>query len=169
LNTHEFPLRVALIEAQHLAELVDEFTVVIAAADDAPDPAVARLTPAPYPDDAGASAEFAAATRDDLLDRRTADAAVVRRALDPFVDSEEDALPQDLPEQIDIRIRRGEVDAWLRTLTTLRLIIATRLGITSDDEHDEDDPRFGVYDWLAYRLDGLVAIADAMDEVPDEA
>ena len=169
MNTHQFPFRVALIEAQHLAELIDELTVVIAAADDAPDPAVTRLTPAPYPDDADASAEFAAATRDDLLDRRTADAAVVRRALDPFVDSEDDALPQESPEQIDILIRRGEIDAWLRTLTALRLVIATRLGVTADDEHDLDDPRFGVYDWLAYRLDGLVAIADAMDEVQGDA
>ena len=45
--------------------------------------------------------------------------------------------------------------AWLRTLTAVRLVIATRLGITSEEEQD-DDARFGVYNWLGFRLDGLL-------------
>ncbi len=44
-----------------------------------------------------------------------------------------------------------------------RLVLATRLGIRSDDDHDPADPRFGVYDWLGYRLDGLVQAATADD------
>ena len=55
------------------------------------------------------------------------------------------------------------IDAWLRTLTALRLVIANRLGIESDDDtHDPEDPRYGVYDWLGYRLDGLVRAADEL-------
>ena len=61
-----------------------------------------------------------------------------------------------LIEQTDIRLDPDEVQAWLRTLAAIRLVLATRLGIEGADDHDEDDPRFGIYDWLGYRLDGLV-------------
>ena len=44
-------------------------------------------------------------------------------------------------------------------LAAIRLVLATRLGIRSEEDHDEDDPRFGIYDWLGYRLDGLVQAA----------
>ena len=165
VSVPEISLRLALIEAQHLSGLVDQLTSAIAAADETIDPAIARLTPAPYPDDAEAAREFAAATRDDLLDRRTADAAVVRRALGPFLNTDT-AAPDGAgpaPEHIDVSIRRIDIDSWLRTLTALRLVLATRLRITDDDQYDDEDPRFGVYDWLGYRLDGLVEIADALD------
>lgn len=48
------------------------------------------------------------------------------------------------------------VSAWLRTLTSVRLVMATRLGIVDDDDERPDDPRFGVYDWLGFRLEGLL-------------
>ena len=44
-------------------------------------------------------------------------------------------------------------------LAAIRLVLATRLGIRSEEDHDVDDPRFGIYDWLGYRLDGLVQAA----------
>ena len=50
--------------------------------------------------------------------------------------------------------------AWLRTLAAIRLVLASRLGIEVAEDHDPDDPRFGIYDWLGYRLDGLVAAVD---------
>ncbi len=40
--------------------------------------------------------------------------------------------------------------------------IAERLGIESDDDHDPDDARFGVYDWLGYRLELVIEAADAL-------
>ena len=49
------------------------------------------------------------------------------------------------------------VAAWLRTLTSVRLVMATRLGVIDDDDGDRpDDPRFGVYDWLGFRLESLL-------------
>jgi len=42
----------------------------------------------------------------------------------------------------------------------IRLVLASRLGIVDADDHDEDDPRFGIYDWLGYRLHGLVTAID---------
>ncbi|MDQ0645680.1 DUF2017 family protein [Microbacterium murale] len=161
-------LRLAVVEGIHLAGLVEEFTDVLASIDEEPDPGLARLTPDAYPDDADASTEFAAATHDDLLDRRTSDAAVVRSGLTPFLaTAAEDLAEEDALAPRDVVIPASDIDAWLRTLTALRLVIATRLDITADDDdHDVEDPRFGVYDWLGFRLDGLIALADAHDELP---
>jgi hypothetical protein len=42
-------------------------------------------------------------------------------------------------------------------------VLATRLDIQSEADHDVEDPRFGVYEWLGYRLDGLVQAASNDD------
>lgn len=159
-------LPLAVVEGIHLAGLVEEFTDMLTHFDGEPDPGLTRLTPDPYPEDAEASAEFSAAAHDDLLDRRTADAAVVRNGLTPFLTTAAEDLAEDEAlAQRDVVIPAPDVDSWLRTLTALRLVIATRLEITAeDDQHDLEDPRFGVYDWLGFRLDGLIALADAHDE-----
>lgn len=152
----------AAIEGMHLASLLEEFLDLLRAGDLGAgiDPAFERLVPSPYPDDAEASQEFIDAMREDLLGRRAADAALVRTALDRFVD--DDGAPEGEPlESRDVLIPDGQIDAWIRALNALRLVIATRLGIVDEDRHDEDDPRFGVYDWLGFRLDGLIQAADA--------
>ena len=65
----------------------------------------------------------------------------------------------------DLRIPREETDAWLRTLTSVRLAVATRLGITDAvsaeqlAELPEDDPRsflVSVYDWLGFAQETMV-------------
>lgn len=156
-------MSMATIEGINLVGLVDDFTSILAAAQDAPDPAIDRLTPDVYPEDAEASAEFSSATREELLDRRAADAATMRLTLTPFLSELSEDLTEDAAMQHrDVTIPAEEIDAWLRTLTAIRLVIATRLGITTDDEErDPEDPHFGVYDWLAYRLDTLISLADA--------
>ena len=63
---------------------------------------------------------------------------------------------------MQLRLDPEDLQAWLRTLAALRLVLASRLGITTEDDHDGDDPRFGIYDWLGFRLDGLVRAADEM-------
>jgi len=161
-------MSLAVVEGIHLAGLVDEFESILTTQDDAPDPGLTRLTPDPYPEDSDASREFSSATHDDLLDRRRADAVLVRAGLAPFLTTAaEDLAEDDALAPRDVEIPVLEIDAWLRTLTALRLVIATRLDITSDDDdHDLEDPRFGIYDWLGFRLDGLIALADAADERP---
>lgn len=169
MSDNAIRISMAIIEGINLAGLVDEFTGILAAGEDAADPGIDRLTPDVYPEDAEASAEFSSATRAELLDRRAADASIMRRSLSPLLRE----LPEDLAEDAalehrDVTIQSDEIDAWLRTLTAMRLVIATRLGITADDEdHDPEDPRFGVYDWLAYRLDTLIELADAWEEPAD--
>jgi hypothetical protein len=60
-----------------------------------------------------------------------------------------------------VRLDEAQATAWLRTITDIRLVLASRLGI----EHDEDAGRVDseesvmqllVYDWLAAVQDSLV-------------
>ncbi|SDL32439.1 DUF2017 family protein [Microbacterium azadirachtae] len=148
------------IEAQQLAELVDQFLELLRDTEIGQDSALDRLTPSVYPQDPEASAEFAEATSADLLDRRAADARVVR---DGLAAASDDHAP--MPEEVVIR--DADVDAWLRTLAALRLVIASRLGIENQLAPDPEDPRLGVYEWLGYRLDVLVEAADALDDASD--
>ena len=57
------------------------------------------------------------------------------------------------------------MEAWLRTLTSVRLAVATRLGITDAEtaerlaELPDDDPRSflaSVYDWLGFAQETMV-------------
>ncbi|GGM49379.1 DUF2017 family protein [Microbacterium saperdae] len=159
MTTTTLVIPLAYLEGVHLAQLVEDFAELVGADRDVQDPAIVRLTPSPYPEDREAADSFAASTREDLLDRRLLDAQTVRNALGAFrADgdlSEEEALASH-----DVVIRTTDVDAWMRTLTALRLVIATRLGIVSDDDHDAEDDRYGIYDWLGYRLETVIQAAD---------
>lgn len=162
MTTNTVIIPITGIEELHLAKLVDDFLELLATSREVRDPAIDRLTPTPYPDDPDSAAGFAESTKDDLLDRRVADARRTRASLGDFTGS-------DLPEAEALQTRElvvpvEEIDAWLRTLTAIRLVIATRLGITSDDYTDADG-RHDVYDWLGYRLELLIQAADEADEV----
>ncbi len=164
MNEGTIVLPLAAFECAHLLRLLDEFRELLSAdaRDDAADPALARLAPEVYPGDIEASLAFAQATRDDLLDRRAAEASLVRAALAAHDVSDADLSEQDAFTTRDVIITHRDVDAWLRTLTALRLVLATRLGIVDDDSAGSDDQRRGVYDWLGYRLEGLIEAADAL-------
>lgn len=160
-------LEISVIEAAHLADLVGQFAELLsesptdgAARPD--DPALARLVPDAYRDDAAAAREFRSLTAGDLLQRRRDEAEAVLQDLSPDGEAWDAAGRSDdeLAETVEIRLSRTRAYAWLRTLNALRLVLATRLGIDADDDHDDGDPRFGIYDWLGYRLDGLVAALD---------
>jgi hypothetical protein len=154
-------LELARVEAAHLAGLVTQFDELLDESAGAPreDPAVARLVPDAYAD-ADAAREFREVTESDLLDRRRADAAVVLATLAPVSELPEDANDPTPVEGVTIALDADASLAWLRTLAAVRLVLANRLGIQTEDDHDEDDPRFGIYDWLGYRLDGLVEALD---------
>lgn len=153
-------LELSRIEAAHLARLVVQFGELLqdSISDDG-DPAIARLVPAAY-DDEEAAREFRRLTEADLLDRRRDDADRVLASLGDSVTLPEDLDDPALLEQVQIRLDPLTARAWLRTLAAIRLVLASRLGIEVAEDHDADDPRFGIYDWLGYRLDGLVAAVD---------
>lgn len=153
-------LTITRVEALHLADLVGQFAELLddtAATRD--DPAVARLVPDAYPDDVAAGREFRHATEHELLARRAGDAQHVLADLADAGALEADAAAK-VDDVVDVALDDDAVRCWLRTLTAIRLVIASRLGVETEDDHDEDDPRFGVYDWLGFRLEGLLHAVD---------
>lgn len=150
----------AEIEGRHLARIVDDF-IELVGTKDAADHAIARLTPDAYPEDAAASAEFGIATRDDLLDRRLLDARTMRSALTAF-DGAAELTVAEAQAMRQVAVRRADIDAWLRTLTAIRLVLAERLGITTEDVGGGRTDGTDLYDWLGYRLELLIEAADEL-------
>ena len=118
------------------------------------DPVLKRLFPTAYPEDPAASSDFRRFTERDLRAQKVAEAQVVLDRLETT----------DLGAH-DLRIPRDEAEAWLRTLTSVRLAVATRLGIDDAEsaerlaELPEDDPRSflaSVYDWLGFAQETMV-------------
>jgi hypothetical protein len=118
------------------------------------DPVLKRLFPDAYPDDPGASADFRRFTERDLKAAKVAEARVV---LNRLATTELGAR--------DLKIPSEEVESWLRTLTSVRLAVATRLGIKDAAAADElaalpeEDPRsfmVNVYDWLGFAQETLI-------------
>ncbi|GAA3770073.1 hypothetical protein GCM10022240_22990 [Microbacterium kribbense] len=156
-------MQIARMEATHLADLIEQFRDLLqgsdGAAGDVPtDPALARLFPDAYADDIDAARQFRELTASDLLAHRDEDARTVLASLG---DAREGPDGVDDPrELIIVDLSPDDVEAWLRTLTSLRLVIASRLGIRTETDHDQTDPRFGIYEWLGYRLEGLLQAID---------
>ena len=127
-----------------LADLVAQLVTVLEGGDPG-DPAVARLLPSAYPDDEEAAAEFRRFTADDLTARKVANA---RRVLD------------DLGPPPTSRLDEAGQQSWLRTLTDLRLVLGSRLGVTDEGPAPTDDPAalvmHDVFDWLGYLQESLV-------------
>jgi len=126
------------------------------------DPVLARLLPNAYRDDAESSGEFRRFTERSLRDQKAENGLVVLESL------RDAGLPdQVLPDDqttIDVELSAVQVQAWLRTLTDVRLALATRLGVEDDDDDywvalPEDDPRsylHDIYDWLGFVQESLV-------------
>ncbi|MFE7845064.1 DUF2017 family protein [Microbacterium sp. NPDC057407] len=153
-------MEITRLEAAHLAGLVTQFAELVdGAVTSDGDPAIRRLAPDAY-DDPAAAREFRELTESDLLDRRRDDAAAVLASLADAAEIPDDPADPALLENVLIRLDAAAVGSWLRTLAAIRLVLASRLGVEKADDHDAGDPRFGIYDWLGYRLDGLVRAID---------
>jgi hypothetical protein len=125
------------------------------------DPVLARLFPSAYAEDEEAAAEFRRFTETSLRDGKA-------RAACSIIDGLEEAgLPTQLEEDglmIDVELDEPTAEAWMRSLTDLRLALATRLGVEQDDDDywlslPDDDPRaqaHDIYDWVGYLQETLV-------------
>lgn len=109
------------------------------------DPALARLLPDAYRDDEDAASDHRRFTERSLVDRKIANARIVRASL----------------AGAEVRLDDASVQSWLRTLTDVRLVIAARLQIEEDgDTGLGDDDTLMLYDWLGYLQGSLVELLD---------
>ncbi|MDO9380745.1 MAG: DUF2017 domain-containing protein [Nocardioidaceae bacterium] len=130
------------------------------------DPVLKRLLPDGYSDDAEASGDFRRYTERGLSSAKVANAeavieSLVRGGMEPD-GNDTDAEP------VEVELDPAAVQAWLRSLTDLRLALAVRLGIETEDDVDavaESDEEqvvvmSDIYDWLGYVQETLVGALD---------
>jgi hypothetical protein len=123
----------------------------VAALEEPVDPALARLLPDAYRDDAAAAGEF----------RRLTEASL-RRDKVSAADRMLAALPADGPGEV--RLDPESVESWLSTINDVRLALGTRLEVTEEmpepDPDDPDAPAYVVYLWLTELQGVLVEAAE---------
>ena len=107
------------------------------------DPAVARLFPSAYSDDDVAAADFRRYTEPDLRNQKLSNLELVSKLLNGDLDK--------------LELNQEQVDAWLRSLNDLRLVLGTRIGITDEYREElQDEPGFHLYDYLTYLQGTLI-------------
>ena len=134
-----------------------------------------RLLPDAYRDDDEAAAEFRRYTSVNLLERKALNAQIVLNTLglrpgEEDAAAETDAAATDTDtdtedrQPITIMLAPDAVQAWLRSLTDLRLTLADRLQISPDGVvhlATEDTPFLReLYDWLGMLQEELVYSID---------
>ncbi len=133
------------IEAKVLSDLVDDLVDQLETADPA-DPAIRRLLPDAYRGDAEAAAEFRRFTQEGLVERKTHNARAIAATLAAAGEG-----------RAKVELSPDDAQAWIRGLSDIRLSLATRLGIeTDDDEPDWEQPVAQLYGWLGFVQDSLV-------------
>lgn len=126
------------------------------------DPALARLFPDAFEDEADA-AGFRRVTEQGLINRKLQDAHRVVADLGDLSSPEE-------ATQVCVTISPDSFLAWARTLTAVRLAIAARIGLEEEIDHDrliDDESTRGtvlVFDWLASLLEAVLALGTASVE-----
>lgn len=123
---------------------------------------LARLFPDAYTDDPGAADEFRRFTLDDLIDRKVENA---RGVLSSFRIAQSRRTTDG--EVRLVLLDREHAMYWLGTLTDLRLVLATSLGIaTVTDEGGVETPDAeyveSLYDWFGFAQGSLL---EALEEV----
>jgi len=163
LLAHLFVEVYELLDDEGSAE-VDPLAVMVGigtAVDTPSDPALARLLPDGHRDDPEASAEFRRYTELGLRERKRAGLETARLTLGR-------AAPLVLDD--------AEGLAWVVALTDVRLVLAERMGLRTDDDHERllDRPDEGLqimlelYDFLTWLQESLVrALAAPLQDPPD--
>jgi hypothetical protein len=144
--------RFAPQEVSILTDLVSQLVSLVEdRGDPGSDPALDRLLPAGYRDSAEDATEFRRFTEEDLAAGKVHNAQVVLETLGRFSHGGDAA-------QLDA----AEIQAWLRTLTDLRLTLAARLQVDRDGTLPDgsDEMTVAVYEWLGYLQESLL---DAID------
>lgn len=131
------------------------------------DPVLQRLLPDAYRDDPEDAAEFRRFTEQSLSASKVRNAEMMIGSLvDGGLSFDDDDLES--TRQIEVELDPAAVQAWLRSLTDIRLSLAIRLGIETDEDimligesDDEATIAMGeIYDWLGYVQESLVSALD---------
>jgi uncharacterized protein DUF2017 len=125
------------------------------------DPVLQRLLPDAYREHADESAEFRRFTERSLTSAKVANAEAVLASLN---EAGLDELDAESEEPLEVELDADAVQAWLRTLTDIRLSLAVRLGIDDDQDamllaRSEDEAVVAMtelYDWLGYVQETLI-------------
>lgn len=126
------------------------------------DPALARLFPDAF-EDADSASAFRRVTEQGLVNRKLQDALEVTSELGLGNPPGDDGEQQHF---VEAHITASTLPAWIRTLTALRLAIAARLGIETEEDHtrlladEQSHSTVMVYDWLAAVLDSVLRLTD---------
>lgn len=130
------------------------------------DPVLKRLLPPAYLEDEEGAADFRRYTERGLTSAKVRNAEIVIASL---IDS---GLDPDLTEHdegpVEVELDDETVQCWLRSLTDLRLSLAVRLGIESEEDMEtvatSDDEAVlvmsDIYDWLGYVQETLIMALD---------
>ena len=141
----EYQLRITQEERDVLRTLPAQLLELLSEGDPGSDPAMKRLFPLAFLDDAEAAAEFDGAVRNDLMAHRLRAIATMERTLD---------AP---------RLSEDELEAWLAAINDLRLVLGVRLMVTEetgpqDFEGDQAPQRsFALYAYLSRFEEELVS------------
>ncbi|CAN5708539.1 MAG: DUF2017 family protein [Acidimicrobiia bacterium] len=143
-------VRIPSDERSLLLRLLDELSQILHAqasdSDTVEASITARLNPSVY-DDVERNEEYHRLMGDELLASRMGAIDTVRQA-----------LSRDAPH-----FDEGGANAFMRSLNTIRLVLGTMLGITDDNQDDEDDeeglsesPEYQLYAYLSWLLEWTV-------------
>lgn len=124
------------------------------------DPVLARLLPDAYRDDPAEAAEFRRFTEQALSSTKVGNARIVIESL------QAGGLAEGA-KTVEVELDDAQVLAWLRSLTDIRIALAVRLGIETEEDaerlaesDDEATVAMGdVFDWLGFVQETLVHVA----------
>lgn len=131
------------------------------------DPVLKRLLPDAYTGDEVEAGEFRRFTERSLTSVKVQHAEALIGSL---VDGGLETGPLEHSDgpAVEVELDPAEVQSWLRSLTDIRLSLAVRLGIETDEDamlvgESEDEATVAmseIYDWLGYVQESLVVSLD---------
>ncbi len=131
------------------------------------DPVLLRLLPDAYRDDAEDSGEFRRFTERSLTSAKVLNAeTLIGSLIDGGLNFGD--TPDENDDPIEVELDPAEVQAWLRALTDIRLSLAVRLGIETDEDamlvsESEDEAvsaMSDIFEWLGYVQETLIVALD---------
>ncbi|MET0467380.1 MAG: DUF2017 domain-containing protein [Aeromicrobium sp.] len=131
------------------------------------DPVLQRLLPDAYRDDPDDAGEFRRFTERSLTSAKVLNAeTLIGSLVDGGLTFGE--MPSEDDDPVEVELDADEVQAWLRALTDVRLSLAVRLGIESEEDTElvaqSDDEAVAamsdIFEWLGYVQETLISALD---------